>query len=287
MRRDLLIAILLAVAAFPLGAALTAAPLLFEHPPQWLLEASFYGGGPIALALIAIAAIIAMRGDAEAAKKGRTRHMLPLIGMIVFGLGFIGCAIWYFWPSVPFSVAEETPMKPATELKKTEELPDVTLSFVGAASPALVLVNQSGVLAKQIKWIVVLWNMDDPRTYINPHPEPDVHDALPIPSATVDFLRPHTSSGPQNLFGQEPIYSYVKKGQHLFGSASVICAECARGHTYFVSIIFGEGGWYAEQMDRKEGELIVPATGKKDMVSAFYQTATASIPMADRITIAP
>jgi hypothetical protein len=83
MRRDLLIAILLAVAAFPLGAALTAAPLLFEHPPHWLLEVSFYAGGPVALALIVLATMSAMRGDAENAKKGRRRRMLPIIGMIV------------------------------------------------------------------------------------------------------------------------------------------------------------------------------------------------------------
>ena len=24
---------------------------------------------------------------------------IPLVGMIVFGMGFLGCAGWYFWPT--------------------------------------------------------------------------------------------------------------------------------------------------------------------------------------------
>jgi hypothetical protein len=33
--------------------------------------------------------------------------MLPLIGMIVFGFGFIVCAAWYFWPALPSQTARD------------------------------------------------------------------------------------------------------------------------------------------------------------------------------------
>jgi hypothetical protein len=38
----------------------------------------------------------------DAKRRGR---MPALIGMVIFGLPFIGCAIWYFWPSQPEQVA--------------------------------------------------------------------------------------------------------------------------------------------------------------------------------------
>jgi hypothetical protein len=191
----------------------------------------------------------------------------------------------YFWPlsaSEPAKIPET-----ASEPKKPDELPDVTLRFTSPLSPTVVLVNQSNALAKNIIWSVELWNMDDPRTYVNPNPDPDVHDPLPIPSTKAEFLRPHATDGPRILFGQSPIYSYVKNGQRLAGSASVICGECARGHTYIVSIVLGEGGWYAEQKDKKEGELIVPMTGKREAVNAYYQSLINSVPQADRVPIAP
>lgn len=31
------------------------------------------------------------------------KRMLPLIGMVILGAGFLGCAVWYFWPSTAAS----------------------------------------------------------------------------------------------------------------------------------------------------------------------------------------
>lgn len=165
------------------------------------------------------------------------------------------------------------------------EQPDVTLRFIYPASPALVLVNQSAALARDIKWSVVLWNMDDPRTYVNANPGPDAHDPLPIPVATFDFLRPHTSGGPQNLFNTPLVAPHIKEGQRLFGSASVICPLCARGHTYIVSIIWGRAGWYVEALNSKEGELLIPPNFKKDTVASYYREILAQTPEVARIPI--
>lgn len=165
------------------------------------------------------------------------------------------------------------------------EAPDVALRFVYPKSPALVLVNESGAIARNIKSAVALWNMDDPRTYVNPNASPDAHDPLPIPVATFDFLRPRTAGGPQNLFDSPLVAPHIKNGQRLFGSASIICPECARGHTYIFSIIWGEGGWYVEALNSREGELLIPANFNKETVAAFFREIVAQTPESARIPI--
>jgi hypothetical protein len=62
MRRDYLIAILLAVSAIPLGAALMVAPD-YLHLPSQFVPLTFWGGIALALALIFTAAAIAWRGE--------------------------------------------------------------------------------------------------------------------------------------------------------------------------------------------------------------------------------
>jgi hypothetical protein len=133
-------------------------------------------------------------------------------------------------------------------VRPAKELPDVALQFVYPKSPAVVLVNQSAVIARDIKWSVQLWNMD----------LPDRNDPLPIPISTFDWLRPHEQGGPQNLFGNPRVAELLKPGNRLFGSASVICPECARGRTYIVHIVWDEGGWFSEVENVKLGTPFAP-----------------------------
>src|ERR1700733_5676999 len=63
--------------------------------------------------------------------------------------------------------------------------PVVAIRFVYPKSPAFELVNESDAIAKDIKWAVVLWNMD----------LPDLTDPLPIPATSFDWLRPHDKGG--------------------------------------------------------------------------------------------
>jgi hypothetical protein len=74
-------------------------------------------------------------------------------------------------------------------------LPDVTLHFVYPEYPSLVIANQSGTTAREIKWEVVLWNLDLPE-HTNP---------LPIPTASFDFIMPHSLGGPQDLFSSPAV----------------------------------------------------------------------------------
>jgi hypothetical protein len=116
---------------------------------------------------------------------------------------------------------------------------------------------------------------------VNPNPAASAHDPLPIPVSTFDFLRPHASSGPLTLFNEQ----YIKSGQRLFGSVSVICPECSRGHSYVLGIVWGKEGWYTEISDRKDGELVIPPHFTRDLIVAYHEELLKMIPDASRTAI--
>ncbi|ERR1017187_8798739 len=161
------------------------------------------------------------------------------------------------------------PVEPA------RSFPNVVMHFVNRQEPLLVLENTSGVLARDIKWTVALWNMD----------LPERDDPLPIPISTFDWLKPHAESGAQNLFGSQLVKPLVKSGDHLLGSAVTICADCPAGHTYVVSVVFGNGGWYAEDKEDSAGSLIVPHNFHKEVRDAFFAQLPALVPEKNRVTI--
>jgi hypothetical protein len=204
--------------------------------------------------------------------------LLMILGAAFFFTGAIWLGVINEQPPVSPSSANIMGIRPQPSER---DAPDVIAQFMYPKSPALVLVNRSDKIARQIKWSVAIWNLDDPRIYMNPSPAEVTHDPLPIPVSTFDFLRPHASGGPLTLFNQQ----YVKSGQRLFGSVSVICPECSRGHTYVISVIWGSGGWYTEILDRKEGELVIPPHFTKDLIVAYYEELLKKIPESSRKAI--
>jgi hypothetical protein len=189
--------------------------------------------------------------------------------------------------------AEATPQRHGTEDKatakvghprETSEVPkapaesfpaEVKLRFVYPKSPALVIVNSSDSVARDIKWLVALWNMD----------LPDRNDPLPIPVSTFDWIKPHEEGGPQALFGSPLVSPFLKSGNRLVGSASVDCPTCTRGRTYFVYIVWGEGGWFAEVESEKTGNVIVPKRFLKEFREAYFAQVEAIVPANLRIPI--
>ena len=153
--------------------------------------------------------------------------------------------------------------------------PDLALRFVYPESPALVIVNQSSVLAKDIKWAVALWNMD----------LPDRNDPLPIPVSMFDWIRPNDEGGPQNFFGEPLVASLLKRGDRLFGSASVCSPESIRGRSYIVYIVYGKGGWVSEVEDEKSGKLLIPPNFLKSTRAEYFKALEARIALASRIPI--
>jgi hypothetical protein len=120
-----------------------------------------------------------------------------------------------------------------------------------------------------------IWNMD----------LPDRNDPLPIPIGNFDWLRPHTESGPLNLFGGPLVSPLLKSGDHLFGSASIICPKCFRGRTYIVYIVYGKSGWYSEIEKVTSGGTIIPKNFLRPTREVYFRELEAQVPQKNRIPI--
>ncbi len=153
--------------------------------------------------------------------------------------------------------------------------PDLALRFIYPESPALVLINQSPVVAKDIKWTVALWNMD----------LSERNDPLPIPVSTFDWIRPHNEGGPQNLFDALSVKPLLKPGDRLFGSASVCSPDCIQGRTYIVYIVWEKLGWYAEVEGEKSGNILIPSNFLKPSRELYFQALENMVPLNSRISI--
>ncbi len=191
----------------------------------------------------------------------RAFHTAPVMTTLAVGIaGGVVVALLFA------AIAKNAPLitVPPSE-KASEALPEVALRFVYPKSPALVIVNSSNSLARDIKWTVVLWNMD----------LPDRADPLPIPVSTFDWLKPHQEGGPQNLFGGGSVAPLLKSGDRLFGSASVNCPNCARGRTYIVYIVYGNGGWVSDLPEENSGGLIIPPNVLKETREEYFKNLEA------------
>lgn len=209
------------------------------------------------------------------------RQPIVWICFIVFTV-IAGCASIYsaFQGAIPdktsdMSVVENKNTHVTVHEKGVRELADVSLRFVYPKSPSLVLVNQSAVIAKNIKWAFALWNMD----------LTERNDPLPIPVGTFDWIKPHNQGGPQNLFDTPSVSPLLKQGDRLFGSVSLDCPECERGKTYIVYIDWGNSGWYAEVPDESSGKLFIPSSFLQESRIRYFQTLEAAVPKQSRISI--
>jgi len=208
----------------------------------------------------------------------------------IFGAG-LAIGYWFavqkYLPPV-LSAAKETPQPPPSPMAKEKapqnniyqsdskkESPDVALRFIYPKSPALIIKNLSDSVARDIKWTVVLWNMD----------LPDRNDPLPIPIQVFDWLRAHSEGGPENLFNTPSVTPLLKPGNRLFGSASVDCPTCSRGRTYIVYIVWGQGGWFSEVENEKSGDLIVPKNFLRETREMYFKQLEALIPKNSRLLI--
>ena len=191
----------------------------------------------------------------------------PILGEWLFHLSIVG----FFLPVVYWTYKYLEERKPSTPSR-----PEVTLRFVYPKAPAIELINQSDVVAREIKWSVALWNLDtlSERT-----------DPLPIPIKTFDWIRPNQRSGPLGVFTAQTVKPLLTPGNRLVGSVSVSCPDCVRGWTYMVYIKWGDGGWYSEVKDEVSGDLLVPKKFTAEVVLAFFEDCINNVPEKNRILI--
>ena len=92
------------------GGYLTALAVIVS--PQSLFWRAVLFGGIYLLLICAVLISLDMRKP----KLKERSKMVPLIGMVVFGLGFIGCTIWYIWPQ---NFSQSASPRPAPENDKS------------------------------------------------------------------------------------------------------------------------------------------------------------------------
>jgi hypothetical protein len=119
-------------------------------------------------------------------------------------------------------------------------LPDVEMRLVGVRHPSPLLVNSSRDVAHDIKWSVELWNLDRP-----PSPPASAWNPLLIPVQMFDYIRPHESGGPQEIFNTPLVSNAVSVGNRLFGYGTVTCPNCVTTRCVWIYLVYGSSGWYS------------------------------------------
>jgi hypothetical protein len=130
-----------------------------------------------------------------------------------------------------------------------EAKPDVTLRFVTRKTPSFQMINTSRAIATNIKYHVAAFMLD---------PQTNQPVILPIPADIFDLLTPQNSTLPINIFQTPMVKPFVKDGSRIFGSASIMCPLCKSGRTFFFFIEWGKGGWYSEDQQLQNGNILIP-----------------------------
>lgn len=103
----------------PVGVTLMAAPMKFDHMSPFVVDLCFWGGILLTVTLFAAAVVFTMQ-DERVTHLERKSRMLPLIGMIACGVGFLFFGYWYMWShnkkievDIPKGVPKTSEIKPS------------------------------------------------------------------------------------------------------------------------------------------------------------------------------
>jgi hypothetical protein len=155
--------------------------------------------------------------------------------------------------------------------------PQIAIRFVYPENPSLQILNLSDVTARDIRYGVGMWNMNKLDKKNTP---------LPIPSGGVDFLRPRQAGGPLGIFS---VIEPIDQGAELFGSINIQCPDCLSSKTYVVYIVWGQGGWYGQNLEITDGIIIPKGVKLSDASSSdmsdFANFLVRSVPEARRAKI--
>jgi hypothetical protein len=196
------------------------------------------------------------------AKNKIAHHWIAAIAaLIVFPAWF--SLVWY-----------GTTKAPDIELSGARS--ELALQFVYPKKPALLVQNPSSVLAREVLWGLAVWNVDA---------LPQQHNPLPIRAQSIKWIRPGQAIGPFDVFRSLEVAPLIKPGDRIFGSASVNCAECARGRTYWLYVVWGESGWYSEIAGKTNGALMIPRGITNEQLKDTLLRQAGAIPEGARVPI--
>jgi len=167
-------------------------------------------------------------------------------------------------------------LKPLPKTKAVTPLvkPDISLRIVNPQAMSIVVVNDSKAIIRDARYSFIVWNL-----------EADKADSFPIIDRTADWIRPTEFIYPESFLSPAQISSFVKNGDRLIGIADAGCPDCLRTKSYWVYLIHGQGGWFAESPENKYPNIrqvskLIPQIRKNP--ESFFR----DIPQDARIPIA-
>lgn len=141
------------------------------------------------------------------------------------------------------SPGECAPTKP-----HTEEKPDISIRLVYPTAPAVYFINTSDVILRDYKYWFAIVDLTKS--------QPAKMDALQIPGANGDGIRPREKAGPMDIFSR--VAPFLQAGDRLTGYIGVGCPNCKKTRLFWVDIRWQDGGWYAELSDAEVKALGSP-----------------------------
>lgn len=151
--------------------------------------------------------------------------------------------------------------------------PHLTVSFVHPQEVAILIHNAPDVaLADRPKYGVALIDLENVSA-----------DFLQIATNMGDYVRPGGSWGPNELMGIGAVKNVVKAGDRVFGSVQVGCTACGPERGYWVYLLVGQGGWYAEQ--HGPAKLLANLSAIQKISENFDLWVDRLVPKSERIAI--
>jgi hypothetical protein len=166
--------------------------------------------------------------------------------------------------SPPQNLCIISPGECAPAKSPTEEKPDISIRLVYPTAPAVYFINSSNVILRDYKYWFAIVDLTKS--------QPAKMDALQIPSANGDWIRPRDKAGPMDIFSR--VASSMQAGDRLTGYIGVTCPKCKKTRRFWVDIRWQEGGWYSELTDAEVKAL--------DSPTAVPQQFPYGIPVARR-----
>lgn len=171
--------------------------------------------------------------------------------------------------------------KPIMEDYRGVQPPDLGLFFGYSEAPALIITNPTDRIARDVLYAFGIWNLD----------LKDRADPLPIRTDRAEYIRARGAVGPIGIFTAPDVKTLLKKGDHLFGFVSVTCPDCLKTRFYWVSITWGQGGWFsyvnAPGINLKELAQDMGRIRTSGNVQAAIDYYSRDIPLNERASILP
>jgi hypothetical protein len=242
-----------------LGIATNLIPVYWPAAPHWFLGAMLWIG--LTALVVPLPSLLIW----YIFEKSQARHIFGVVSLLIF---WIFCYI--FFSAVDRRVSPIWGQPPQ---------PDVTMCLANVAFPALAIKNPTEQVAPNIRYSFGLFDLDSA----------DPGSPLPLKSFTFDFVPAKGVGGPMDIFTG---VTGLKNGDRIVGSIGLACPTCVTGRTYWISILWGQSGWFSPVHGESSGGVMLayfspPPNPMRALSPDAIASLVSQVPAEERIPIKP